>query len=502
MTEIQLVWFKRNLRVRDHRPLYEAAQRGAVLPLYVVEPAVMCGSDYDRRHWAFTHDCLLELRADLARLGAPLVIRQGDMLTVLERMHDDYPFNTIWTHEETGNDITYQRDRAVLRWAKTRGITVDETPNNGVIRVLKDRDERIKLWKKRVEQPLVPTPQQLQPVEGIDPGHVPTSQELHLTDEGMVEIQPGGENMAHAYLHSFLYQRGHTYHAEMSSPVTADTSCSRISPYLAYGSISLRQIFHKLNRRRGEIYAMPPEEYKHLPGSWKKALSAFESRLHWHDHFIQKLEDEPRIEFESFIPQFDTLRDDPLKDDHAAQRWEAYITGKTGYPMVDACIRSLRATGWVNFRMRAMLVSFASYDLWVKWQMTGEFLARLFTDYEAGIHYSQTQMQSGTTGINTLRIYNPIKQGKDHDAQGVFVRQWVPELQNVPLEHLHEPWKMPPMTQLETRCKIGEVYPAPIVDHAQAVKSARAQIAALRKQPDVKEAAQKVLEKHGSRKRR
>ncbi|MEL7434059.1 MAG: FAD-binding domain-containing protein, partial [Chloroflexota bacterium] len=180
----------------------------------------------------------------------------------------------------------------------------------------------------------------------------------------------------------------------------------------------------------------------------------------------------------------------------------AYKAGKTGYPMVDASIRYLRATGWINFRMRAMLVSFASYDLWIQWQHTAEFLARLFTDYEPGIHYSQVQMQSGTTGINTLRVYNPIKQGIEHDPDGVFIRAWVPELRNVPDEHIHEPFNMPPMTEIEAGCVIGEDYPAPIVKHKEAVKEAKSKVWALRKRDDVKAEAEKVVERHASRKNR
>lgn len=224
--------------------------------------------------------------------------------------------------------------------------------------------------------------------------------------------------------------------------------------------------------------------------------------MHWHDHFIQKLEDEPRIEYESFIPHFDDLRDDPAADGDAAGRFAAYQAGCTGYPMIDASIRHLRATGWINFRMRAMLVSFASYDLWVRWQATAQFLARLFTDYEPGIHYSQVQMQSGTTGINTMRVYSPLKQAQDQDPTGAFIRQWLPELAHVPDEHIHAPHTMPPLTQREARCIIGRDYPAPIIEHKAAVKAAKAKVWDLRQQPDVRAAAQLVLEKHGSRKLR
>ena len=115
--------------------------------------------------------------------------------------------------------------------------------------------------------------------------------------------------------------------------------------------------------------------------------------------------------------------------------------GETGLPFLDACMRSLQATGWLNFRMRAMVMSVASYHLWLDWRAAGTRLGRLFTDYEPGIHWSQVQMQSGITGMNSIRIYNPMKQAVEHDPNGAFVRRWCPELRDVPDVFLHEPWK-------------------------------------------------------------
>ena len=111
----------------------------------------------------------------------------------------------------------------------------------------------------------------------------------------------------------------------------------------------------------------------------------------------------------------------------------------TGYPLIDASMRCLRSTGYINFRMRAMLVSFASYDLWLDWRRTSRFLASMFVDYEPGIHYSQFQMQSGVTGINAVRVYNPTKQQQDQDPHGVFVKQWIPNLRSVSDTWIHSP---------------------------------------------------------------
>ncbi|MGB7339392.1 MAG: FAD-binding domain-containing protein [Phototrophicaceae bacterium] len=498
---VHIVWYKRDLRLADHQPLSNAASHGEVLPLYVIEPDVIHAPDYSRRQYEFTRDCLIELRQNLKALGQGLVVRHGHMLDILDELHEAWDIEAIHAHEETGNAITYARDLAVHRWCKQHNIVFHETPNNGIIRPLKDRDLRRKFWYQQMDRKLA-TPPQLLPTLDIDLGDIPSWKTLNIRDEKIEMRQMGGELEAWRTLNQFLYERGANYHKEMSSPLTAEDSCSRISPHLAYGTLSLKQVMIALQKRRNQIADMPEKEYKALEGSWKSALRAFNSRLHWHDHFIQKLEDEPQIESNSFVKQYDALRDDPTTDQNAQKRFEAYQWGVTGFPMIDASMRYLRATGWINFRMRAMLVSFASYDLWIKWQYTAEFLARLFTDYEAGIHFPQVQMQSGTTGINTLRVYSPIKQAYDQDPNGTFIRQWIPELRNVPDAHIHEPHKMPPMTQLEVSCVIGKDYPAPIVDHKIAAKAAKDKIWELRKRPDVKLAADAVLEKHGSRKKR
>ena len=140
-------------------------------------------------------------------------------------------------------------------------------------------------------------------------------------------------------------------------------------------------------------------------------------------------------------------------------------------------MRSLVATGWLTFRMRALLVSFAAYSLWLHWWPVGLHLARHFLDFEPGIHWSQLQMQSGTTGINTLRIYNPAKQAVDQDPHGIFIRRWLPELAGVPNTYLHEPWTMPAGVQQAAGCRIGKEYPAPIVDHTAAVREATRRLA-------------------------
>jgi deoxyribodipyrimidine photo-lyase len=229
-----------------------------------------------------------------------------------------------------------------------------------------------------------------------------------------------------------------------------------------------------------------------------RAVRSFLARCHWHCHFMQKLESEPDIEFLAFNHACDDLRSGDL-DEHRLTAWQS---GRTGYPFVDACMRALKARGWINFRMRAMLVSFASHHLWIDWRHYKDWLACQFIDYEPGIHLAQIQMQSGLTGINSLRIYNPVKQGLDHDPDGAFIRRWVPELAGLDAASIHEPWKCPELLQREAGCVVGRDYPLPIVDHQEAIRQARARFSALRQREDYWQSARLVMERHGSRKSR
>ena len=478
MDAVQVVLFKRDLRVHDHRPLREAAAMGNVLPLVVVEPELWAQPDASARQWAFYAESLLELQRELSRLGAPLLLRVGEMVPVLSALQEHVGIGGLWSHEETGNGWTYARDRALASWCRERGIPWHQAPQNGVVRGLKSRDGWARQWEERLGQGPLGAPKQMAGARDLDlaplpPGGLPGPEDLALPPDPCPGRQRGGRQAGLELLNSFLAERGRGYVKGLSSPLTAPHCCSRLSPHLAFGTLSLREVVWTSRRSLGP--------------------KAFEERLHWHCHFMQKLESEPELEDRDAHPAYAGLRQtDP-------ERLAAWSEGRTGLPFVDACMRALTAEGWINFRMRALLMAVASHHLWIHWRDSGLVLARRFVDYEPGIHWNQCQMQAGTTGINIVRIYNPVKQGLDHDPTGTYIRRWLPELEGVPLAHIHTPWTMTAAEQQAAGCVLGAHYPSPIVDHLQAAREARERVWGVRRGADFGERAAAIQERHGSR---
>jgi deoxyribodipyrimidine photo-lyase len=494
---LSVVWFKRDLRLADHVALTLAAKQGEILPLYIWEPEQIGHEEFTAAHLSLTNDALSELAQGLARLGAPLHIRHGEAAQVLAELHAEYGFTTLYAHQETGNWVSFQRDRRVRAWARQTGLPLHEPPQNGVVRRLKSRDAWADEWEHRMGQEPLPVPQNLSgpPAAPFDPlspeaAGLPPHGQAFPWREGEF-----GERLGHETLQSFLRHRGVNYMREMSSPLSAEQSCSRLSTHLIYGTLSLRTIVQATRQRlaavKGDTEADP---------RWVRSLRSFESRLHWHCHFMQRLESEPQMEFRSLNTVLDNLRPHEL-DAEATLKFEAWKAGQTGFPMIDACMRMLTRTGWLNFRMRAMVVSFASQHLWLPWRVTGLHLARLWLDNEPGIHWAQMQMQSSVVGINAVRIYSPSKQAADHDPDGVFIRRWVPEIAGLPLPYLHRPWTLPPLEAERLGFLLGTDYPAPIVDEAQAAREAMRRITALKKTPAARDEAQRVYQKHGSRRK-
>jgi len=484
-TSVNVVWLKRDLRLSDHEPLTHSIQSGLTLFYYVFEPLLIDDPHYDERHWRFVWQSIQDINEQLKPFNSRIYVYLGDAIQGLNEISTLFKIVQLFSHEEVGILSTFDRDKAVKKWCERQHITWYESSVGAVSRGKKNRVDWDTNWRKAIgaalSQPqlssdvLVSTNE----LDKLPEPVLPTS--WRTPNEFMLK---GGERWAHKMLQSFLHTRGKNYHFDISKPLASRKSCSRLSPYLAWGNISLRQFYQSLLIKRSQ------------PG-WKKPIDALASRLHWHCHFIQKFESEHQMQWRPVNKAYCELTFPDihcgLTIDERLSRWKK---GQTGYPLVDACMRCLMKTGYINFRMRSMLVSFLCHHLMIDWRLGVTHLAQLFLDFEPGIHYPQFQMQSGVTGTNIVRVYNPIKQSQEKDKDGAFIRAWLPELSELPKEIIHTPWELSSMEQQIYQCVLGETYPQPMVDINETGKIARDILWGFHKRFDTKKEGQRILAKH------
>jgi len=480
-------WIKRDFRVTDNHCLYWATRSSnVVIPFFCWEPSVIEGSDFGRFHLQAQWQALRGLSGSLCMRGSGLVERIGEVVDELDALFQSHPFAYLRSYQETGNDLTFRRDLAVRAWCRMHGVKWVESVGSTVVRGMSAQGKRKVLPKgPRGRMDVLPVPDCLCPPRQKTVFTEPMAWERlcsffpKMGSVGLsTSLQTVNERSAWNTLDSFLTERGAAYSGGISSPNTAFRAGSRLSPHLAWGTISAGSVFLALDQRRADLSS------ETLPNPWKKSLRAFESRLHWRDHFVQRLEGCPAMEFSAINPAFNEVkyRDHP---EHLA----CWLEGKTGYPLIDACMRCLQETGFLNFRMRAMVVSFACFGLHLSWKTIHGPLARIFLDYEPGIHLSQLQMQAGITGINAIRVYSPSKQLLDQDPDTQFVKRWVPELRN---------YKAVEIAHAEEVSLAG--YSAPVVSLKEQAKQMKDQIFLIRKSGDGQVSNREMLKKHGSTK--
>jgi len=482
MSGLNILWLKRDLRWQDNDPLAAAFADGApLLALYCFEPCLENHADFSLRHRKMQEQALLGLQEELGGLAKHLLISAGNADEVLAELAKLLRIEKIFAHREHGIKASYDRDKRVQALCKSHRIDFQEFDHNGVQRGRKNRLQWDENWRKYMQSPtespnLLDWPQ-------LNQNHWSKLKEFKfkvgLHKLGIQQSSRGlNRKNSLSRLGLFLDREADAYQKYIGEPLLSQEHCSRLSVALAWGTLSLREVYQaSLNKLE--------------KANRKSDLRAFISRLHWHSHFIQKFEMEMRMEFENINRGYNAIRQEGNEEFLAL--WKA---GLTGIPLVDACMRSVKSTGYLNFRMRAMVVSFWSHILWQPWQMAVHHLAQCFSDYIPGIHYPQFQMQSSVTGINTIRVYNPLKQALEKDSEAAFISKWIPELAHLPIPFRLEPWKLSPMEQNFYGFQLDRDYPRPMVDVLQAANFAREELWKMKQDPLVRVESQRILKMH------
>jgi deoxyribodipyrimidine photo-lyase len=475
-----IVWLKRDLRSQDHEPLFKAQQANiSYRIIYMFEPSLITHPDTSQRHLKFIYHSILSLNKKLAPFNREVEIFYGEALDIFEYLSKQCDLIKIFSYQESGTQETWNRDKKIAAFCNQKSILWKEYQRDGIIRGIKNRENWNDKWANTMHCAVIvnqysTAEKPLFNPNAENPFKLPHQFKMRLK-EYPKQFQPAGEENAWRYIKSFAKERGFDYQNHISKPYESRRSCSRLSPFLAWGNMSIKQVF--------QFVGTHPNGVKN-----SKAFSAMLTRLHWHCHFIQKFELECNYETSCINKGYELLAH--KQNDQFLTAWKK---GMTGYPLIDACMRALETTGWLNFRMRAMLVSFLVFNLDQDWREGTYHLARLFLDYEPGIHFPQFQMQAGTTGIDKVRLYNPVKNSKEHDPRGIFIKKWIPELNNVPTEHIHEPWKMTTLEMAFYDIKIGVDYPYPLVELQQSSKIARNKIWEHKDHPTVQKDNHRLL---------
>lgn len=429
---VHIVWFKRDLRLLDHRPL-NVVSKLDVVPLYIVEPSIWSYGDLSKRHFNFVFESLIDLQNALRAIGSELFTSISEIDAILDILYSHYgPFH-LHSHMEHGLQHTYERDKRVRKWIDSHACQWTEYPSFAVVRYKKDpsRREFLEQWLK---EPIYPKPKSLNL-----PSTIPVELSTNLTElkgfkidgQDAQQAYKGGEQEAIKKARDFFTTRFKKYNVYINKPFYSPSSSSLLAPYITWGNISLKALHIATRRHLDELKILAEKEGNDFNF---KQLEAFSQRLLWHCSFIQGVERNPKLHLVSNDPRFNMIRQ------HNPEKLNAFRMGCTGIPFVDACIKALNQTGWVNFKQRAMLASFACNTLLLDWKDVGLALGNLWNDYDPGIHWMQMQTQSGLFPRSHIPLYDVIKQSKMHDPKGEFIKKYLPELINIDADKIHEPW--------------------------------------------------------------
>jgi deoxyribodipyrimidine photo-lyase len=457
-----LVWLRRDLRLHDHPALRAALDAGGpVVPVFCFDDRILRGRHASGPRTQFLLDSLADLGHSLRRRGGGLVLRRGRPERILPRLVAELGADHVFWSQDVG-PFARRRDEAVGSALESAGAQVAVLPGlfavdePSALRTAAGAPYTVftpfhRAWLLCRRRDVLPAPRRLPPLpSGLRPGSLPGLQDLGL-EEMVDEPAPGGEQAARGAMQRFLSAGSTGYesaHDDMGREGT-----SRLSPYLHFGCISPRELEERLGREGG--------------------AEAFRRQLCWREFYAHVLAHFPENSHHEFQARYRGT----IRWSQARRRFEAWCTGRTGYPLVDAAMRQLRREGWMHNRGRLVVASFLTKDLGIDWRWGESWFMRLLIDGDEANNNGNWQWIA-SVGVDPQppyrRIYNPARQQQRFDPTGAYVRRYVPELWQVPDDYLAEPWTMPRTMQTAVRCVIGRDYPAPIVAHATARRQALA----------------------------
>ncbi|MEM6519389.1 MAG: deoxyribodipyrimidine photo-lyase [Cyanobacteria bacterium P01_C01_bin.70] len=446
-----LVWFRRDLRICDHEPLFRAARRGLVIPVFIFDRALLHHPETGAARVAFMLDCLAALDADLQARGGRLILRSGDPVKVLPELVRQTAAEGIYAYTDAERIYGRVRDAQLNAALDQQAMKIRWFEPPASVGELIPYPQYRSRWFRDMAAPLVPTPTRIEVPADISSEPLPKLADLdHLADGKF--IPPGGTAAARQLLADFLHAKSDRYYWQLSYPSAEATT--GLSPHIKFGAISVRECVQTIQRT-------PDQGDFRIRRSQQQLIA----RLRWGSGFAQRFRYLPQLELRSLYSVFD---EDGWSFDEAL--YQAWQTGQTGFPIVDAAARCLQATGgWqaLNFRSRAIYASFLSNLLGMDWRFGALHFMQHLIDGDCPIDHYQWAMQSGVTHCldkTWTRIYNPGQVAVDRcDPEGAFIKQWVPELAHLSPHQLGSP---PPV----------KGYPAPIIDYRRARQQRVAQL--------------------------